>query len=158
VRLAGSALVVSLLICLTAAAQDAPRFGAGADTFQSTCAVCHGPKGAGIPGLAPPLTTYPAAYAALPDGRRQLALTVLNGLFGAIEVDHKKYDFKMPDFQQLSDAELAAALNFVVFDIGHAADSVKPLSPEEIATERAHPLDGAAVRAARTRLLATLGL
>jgi mono/diheme cytochrome c family protein len=158
VKPARSFLWLTLLAGLTAAAQEAPRFPAGADTFQASCAVCHGAKGAGTPGLAPPLTTYPAAYAALPEGRRQLAITVLNGLFGGVDVEHKHYDFKMPDFQQLSDAELAAALNFVIFDIGHAADSVQPLTAEVIAAERVHPLDGAAVRAARARLLATLGL
>jgi hypothetical protein len=64
----------------------------------------------------------------------------------------------MPEFIQLDDATLAAVLNFVVFDLDHAADDVKPIAAEEIATERAHPVDGAAVREHRSKLLATLGL
>ena len=55
-------------------------------------------------------------------------------------------------------AALAAALNFVVFDLGHAAEGTKPLQPAEIAAERAHPLEGAAVREHRATVLAALGL
>jgi len=60
----------------------------------------------------------------------------------------------MPDFARLDDATLAATLNFVVFDLAHAATDVKPLTAEEIAAERAHPLDGAAVREHRKSLAA----
>jgi mono/diheme cytochrome c family protein len=145
---------------LPALAADAPtvRYPAGATTFQANCAVCHGAKGAGTPSLAPPITLYPARYAANAEGREQLAITVLNGMFGGIDVEQKHFDFKMPDFMHLDDATLATVLNFVVFDLDHAADDVKPITAEEIATERAHPVDGAAVREHRTKLLATLGL
>jgi mono/diheme cytochrome c family protein len=128
-------------------AADAPTaaYPQGAATFQANCAVCHGPAGAGIPALAPPLA-YPSHYAGLPEGRRQLAMTVLYGLFGDIAVEGKHYDFRMPDFARLDDATLAATLNFVVFDLDHAPPEVKPLEPGEIAAERAHPVDGTAVR------------
>jgi mono/diheme cytochrome c family protein len=135
-----------------------PRYPAGATTFQANCSVCHGPKGAGTPSLAPPITTYPARYAANDDGRKQLAMTVLNGMFGGIDVDQKHFDFKMPDFMHLDDATLATVLNFVVFDLDHATDEVKPIAPEEIAAERAHPVDGTAVREHRAKLLPALGL
>ncbi len=130
----------------TAALAEGPKYPQGAESFQANCAVCHGPAGAGVPALAPPLTSYPAHYAAIPEGRRQLAMTVLYGLFGEITVADKHFDFRMPEFSRLDDATLAATLNFVVFDIGHAADSVKPLEAGDIAAERAHPSDGAAVR------------
>jgi mono/diheme cytochrome c family protein len=135
-----------------------PRYPDGAATFQANCAVCHGPKGLGTPSLAPPITSYPARYASIAEGRRQLALTVLNGMFGGIDVDAKHYDFKMPDFSQFDDAALAAVLNFVVFDVAGAAQDIKPLSPEDIAAERGHPLEGAAVREHRAKVLAALGL
>ena len=147
------------LVALSAAADPATlRYPAGATTFAANCAVCHGPKGAGTPSLAPPVTSYPARYAATEDGRQQLAMTVLNGMFGGIEVDKKHFDFKMPDFMHLDDAALAAVLNFVVFDLGHPTEDPKPLTAEEIAAARAHPVDGAAVREHRTKLLASLGL
>lgn len=124
----------------------APAYPQGAASFQANCAVCHGPAGAGIPSLAPPLLSYPARYAGSPEGRRQLAMTVLYGLFGDITVEERHYNFRMPDFARLDDATLAATLNFVVFDLGHAPADVKPLAPADIAAERAHVASGAAVR------------
>jgi mono/diheme cytochrome c family protein len=135
-----------LSLSLSAADAPVPKFPEGAASFQANCAVCHGAQGAGLPSLAPPLTSYPARYAASAEGRRQLAMTVLYGLFGEITVDDKHFDFKMPDFSHLEDATLAATLNYVVFDLGHAPASVQPLSVADLAAERAHPLDGAAVR------------
>jgi mono/diheme cytochrome c family protein len=134
------------------------KYPAGATVFQANCAVCHGAKGGGTPSLAPPVTSYPARYATTAEGRKQLAQTVLNGMFGGIDVEQKHFDFKMPDFMHLDDATLAAVLNFVVFDLDHAAEDTKPLTTDEIAAERSHPIDGAMVREQRSKLLATLGL
>ena len=144
---------------LAAAADPEPvHYPAGNTTFQANCAVCHGAKGAGTPSLAPPVTSYPARYATTEEGRKQLAMTVLNGMFGGIDVEQKHFDFKMPDFMHLDDATLAAVLNFVVFDLGRAGEDTKPLTAEEIAATRSQPVDGAAVREHRTKLLAALGL
>jgi mono/diheme cytochrome c family protein len=129
-----------------AVAADAPAYPQGAKAFQASCAVCHGAAGAGIPSLAPPLVSYPAHYAASAEGRRQLAMTVLNGLYGDITVADKHFDFRMPEFSTLDDATLAAVLNFVVFDLAHAPADTKPLSAEEILAERSRPVDGAVVR------------
>ena len=152
-------ILAGSLVSLSATADPAAvRYSAGATAFAANCAVCHGAKGAGTPSLAPPVTSSPARYAATQDGRQQLAMTVLNGMFGGIEVDKKRFDFKMPDFMHLDDATLAAVLNFVVFDLGQPTEDTKPLPAEEIAAARAHPVDGAAVREHRAKLLATLGL
>jgi mono/diheme cytochrome c family protein len=141
------ALVALLGGALSTAAQaDRPAYPQGATSFQANCAVCHGANGAGLPSLAPPLLANPARYAASAEGRRQLAMTVLYGLFGDITVDGHHYDFRMPDFSRLDDATLAATLNFVVFDLAHAPADLKPLSAADLAAERAHPVDGAAVR------------
>jgi hypothetical protein len=43
-------------------------------------------------------------------------------------------------------------LNFVVFDLAHAGPELKPLTATEIAAERGHALDGAAVREHRKSL------
>jgi mono/diheme cytochrome c family protein len=145
---------LSIVLALAAAAPPgagaadapAPAYPQGAASFLTNCAVCHGAAGGGLPSLAPPLLSYPARYAASPEGRRQLAMTVLYGMYGDVAVEGKHYAFRMPDFGQLDDAALAALLNFVVFDLAHAPAGVAPLAPTEIAAERAHPLDGAAVR------------
>lgn len=154
----GAVLAAALLSAARAvAAADAPAYPEGARAFQANCAVCHGAAGAGIPSLAPPLLTYPAHYAGIAEGRRQLAMTVLNGLYGEIMVADKRYDFRMPEFSALDDATLAAVINFVVFDLGHAAADTKPLSPTEILAERAHPVDGAVVREHRKSVVPTGG-
>ena len=132
-----------------AAEPPPPAYPSGATAYQANCAVCHGAAGAGLPSLAPPLLSYPARYAASAEGRRQLAITVLYGMYGDIAVEGKHYAFRMPDFGQLDDATLAAVLNFVVFDLAHAQGGVQPLAAGDIAAERAHPLDGAAVRERR---------
>ncbi len=145
--LTGAALAALMLATAVQAADAPPQaFPAGASAFQANCAVCHGPAGAGVPSLAPPLTSYPARYAASAAGRRQLAMTVLYGLFGDIAVEGKHFASRMPDFGQLDDATLAAVLNFVVFDLGHAPATLAPIAAGELAAERAHPQDGAAVR------------
>ncbi|MBV9698374.1 MAG: cytochrome c [Gammaproteobacteria bacterium] len=159
---AGAAIALAagaLLAAAFAAAADepTPAYADGAKAFQANCAVCHGPAGAGVPALAPPLKSYPAVYAGSAEGRRQLAMTVLYGLFGEISVEGARYDFKMPEFSHLDDATLAATLNFVVFDLDHAAAGVKPLTAEEVAALRGQNLDGAAVREHRKPLVPPAG-
>lgn len=154
---AGIALGAALVAASACAEEATPAYADGAKAFQANCAVCHGPAGAGIPSLAPPLTSYPAHYAASAEGRRQLAMTVLYGLFGDITVADHHYDFRMPEFSHLDDATLAAALNFVVFDLGHAPASVKPLAAADILAERAKPIDGAAVREHRKSVVPSGG-
>jgi mono/diheme cytochrome c family protein len=141
-------LITAAILSSRASAADAPAaaYPLGAASFRANCVVCHGPGGAGLPGLAPPLLSYPARYATIAEGRRQLAMTVLYGMIGDITVEDKHYNFQMPDFARLDDATLAATLNYVLFDLGHASTDVKPITAGEIATERAHPMDGAAVR------------
>jgi mono/diheme cytochrome c family protein len=145
---AALALAAAGVAPLGSAAADAPppAYPQGAASFQANCAMCHGPAGAGLPSLAPPLLSYPARYAASAEGRRQLALTVLYGMYGDVAVEGKHYSFRMPEFGQLDDATLAALVNFVVFDLARAPSSLAPLAPAEIAAERTHALDGAEVR------------
>jgi mono/diheme cytochrome c family protein len=140
-----------------AADSPTPQYPEGANAFSSNCAVCHGAAGAGQPALAPPLLANPARYASVAEGRRQLALTVLFGMFGDITVEQKHYNFKMPEFSQQSDATLSAVLNFVVFDLARAPADTRPMEPAEIAAERGAALDGAAVREHRASVLAGLG-
>ena len=142
------------------AASDASElhYPDGAASFQSNCAVCHGKSGAGQPSLAPPLPGYPAHYVANPEGRRQLAMTVLYGMFGDITVEQKHYNFKMPEFSRLSDDALSAVLNYVVFDLAHASADNAPLGAADIASVRSQPVGADAVRQHRAALLTNLRL
>ncbi len=152
-----AALAAGLLGAAAHAVAADPAYPEGAKAFQANCAVCHGAAGAGIPSLAPPLVSYPAHYAGSPEGRRQLAMTVLNGLYGEIMVADKRFDFRMPAFPTLSDDTLAAVLNFVVFDLAHAPADTQPLAPAEVQAERSHPVDGAVVREHRKGVVPTGG-
>jgi mono/diheme cytochrome c family protein len=142
-------LFATLAIASAAFADDEPRYPDGAVTFKASCAVCHRPTGAGTPGLAPPVIVYPPRFVGTPEGRRQLAMTVLYGMYGDVVVDERHYNFKMPEFAQLDDAALAAVLNHVIFDLGHAQADAKPMDAAAIAAERGNAMDGAAVRAHR---------
>ena len=150
--LAGGCLAIALASAQTNSAAEKAAYPEGATAFQANCALCHGPAGAGVPALAPPITSNPARFAASPEGRRQLAMTVLYGMFGEISIGDSRFNSQMPDFARLDDATLAATLNFVVFDLAHATAEVKPLATAEIAAERSHPMDGAAVREHRKSL------
>ncbi len=150
-------LLVVALGAAPAIAQDTLRYADGAATFKASCAVCHRANGAGTPGLAPPVVSYPPRFVATAEGRRQLVLTVLYGMYGDIVVDERHYNFKMPEFAQLEDATLAAVLNHVIFDLGHAAADAQPLDAAAIAAERASAIDGAAVRAHRALAVEGLG-
>ena len=134
------------------------HYPAGAAIFQANCAVCHGSTGGGTPSLAPPLTSYPARYIDTADGRSQLAMTVLYGMFGDVVVEQKHYNFKMPEFTKLGDDALAAVLNYVVFDLAHASADSTALTSAEIASARSLPVGADTVRQHRAALLVALGL
>jgi mono/diheme cytochrome c family protein len=128
----------------------------GAAAFQTNCAVCHRANGAGQAGLAPPLLRYPARYVESAEGRRQLVLTLIYGMFGEIVVDGHHFNFKMPEFSRFDDATIAATVNYVVFDLSRAQAAAEPLRPEEVARERALGLGGDEVRRHRAQVLAAM--
>ena len=150
-------IAAALLALSSAAAQQpgggSPRFAEGATVFQANCAVCHRANGAGQAGLAPPLLHYPARYVAAAEGRRQLVLTLLFGMFGDVVVDERHFNFKMPEFSRLDDAMLASVVNFVAFDLSRAPATAAPITPEEVARERPLGLSGEAVRRHRAEVL-----
>jgi mono/diheme cytochrome c family protein len=118
-----------------AAADDA-----GASIFASRCAVCHGPQAAGIPGSFPPLHEQVVAFAKIPQGRDYLVMVVTTGLMGNLAVSGVNYNGVMPAQSGLSDAEVAAVLNYL------AAAS---LSATDVIDARARHADNSA-QATRT--------
>ncbi|ADG15656.1 cytochrome c class I [Paraburkholderia atlantica] len=152
-------------LCVTGAALSAGaafaqnvQYAPGKAFFDTRCAVCHQAGGKGQDGLAPPLTELPGHYATNAQGRTQLGLTVLNGMFGTIAIKDKSYNFKMPSFRGESDEDLANVLNYLVFDVSAKHAGAKPFTAAEVKALRATQMDGAQVRAHRDVALKSLGL
>jgi hypothetical protein len=90
------------------------------------------------PGLAGSI----GSYVAVRDGRDYLIHIVLGGMSGPIDVKGVTYNGLMPEFSQLSDAEVAATLNDVLtrFDAVQLPKDFAPFAATEVARARAaHP-------------------
>jgi len=111
----------------------------GKAVYDAHCAACHQPDGAGALGLAPPLAGTLGQRMAVPAGRQYLAGIVISGLAGKLEFKGVVYEGIMPAWPQLSDAELAAALNYVLsaFNAADLPAGHQPIAAEELAAPRA---------------------
>jgi nitrite reductase (NO-forming)/hydroxylamine reductase len=96
------------------------QIGAGETTFKAACIPCHQPDGKGLPGVFPPLAGSDFLQA---DKKRAIGI-VLHGLTGKVTVLGKTFDSAMPPMTQLSDAEIANVLTFVLNSWGNAGGSV----------------------------------
>jgi len=137
-RLLGLMLGCLWMCCVQADPVD------GAQLFQKNCVVCHRTNGAGTPGLAPPLQTNPGAFAESPEGRKQLIWTVLFGMYGDVVINDRHYNFKMPIFGTLSDAEIAAVLNHVVGTLSNQPERAT-FTAQDVQNERGVVRDGSEV-------------
>ena len=123
----------------------------GAQAFTSTCSACHQANGQGIPGAFPPLAGHTAEiYDA--GGREYLVQVVLFGLQGTITVDGMAYAGVMPPWANLSDAQIANALNHTLTAWSDAPADFAPILPEEVAALRGAGLTANDVYAARQEL------
>jgi mono/diheme cytochrome c family protein len=122
----------------------------GKTVFQQSCATCHGAQGEGQPGYFPPLAGNPDLF----KDRAFPVLVVLNGISGPITVEGQSYNGSMPAFDHLSNAEIAAVVNFIRDAWGNESrESPKKLvTPELVAQERKHPLSPAKVHARREEI------
>lgn len=136
------------------AARIAYAAPAGADVFSGHCAVCHGPKAEGIPGSFPPLGPQIKAFAALPAGREYLVMAVSTGLIGSLSVAGATFQGAMPPQNMLSEAEVAAVLNYLASGLGKAKSGAHAFDGPEVTAIRArHPgVTGPAALALRPAL------
>ena len=100
-------------------------FAVGRKRYLTTCAGCHGTDGTGMKRFAPPLI---GSDWVLGDEKR-LALIVLHGLEGPIEVAGKKYDAPdilpvMPAHSTMDDAAITAILTYIRNEWGNNAGPV----------------------------------
>ncbi|MCB0670156.1 MAG: dehydrogenase [Saprospiraceae bacterium] len=102
-------------------------FNLGRQHFITSCSGCHGNEGEGLNRFAPPLV---GSDWVLGDENR-LALLVLHGVEGPIEVDGKTYGSPeilpvMPSHSILDDKVIAAILTYIRCEWGHSAKPVQP--------------------------------
>jgi mono/diheme cytochrome c family protein len=147
---------VALMVAGTAPAMAAPT----TPLFTSRCGMCHQPDAAGLPGQFPRLAGRSAAIAAAPGGRRYLALVLLRGMFGKIDVDGRPLTGMMPSMGTMKDQEIADLLTHVTQlpGAGKPAKKIAPFTAAEIAKVRAEPsMTAQAVGAERAKLASTAG-
>jgi mono/diheme cytochrome c family protein len=128
------------------AAEPAPAVpggtqSAGAALFASRCSVCHGPQAAGIPGYFPSLHEQVVAFAKIPQGRDYLVMVVTTGLLGNLKVGGVTYNGAMPAQSGLSEAEVAAVLNYLASNLGMNDSGVAALSAADVTAARARHAD-----------------
>ncbi|MBT8097489.1 MAG: c-type cytochrome, partial [Woeseia sp.] len=87
----------------------------GKTVYQTNCAACHQPNGAGLAGAFPPLAD--SDY--LKGDRKKVLSAAIFGLSGPITVNGKDYNGVMPSMGYLSDEDLAAALSYVLTSWGN---------------------------------------
>jgi mono/diheme cytochrome c family protein len=109
----GIALIVPLGAAALIGSGSACAAPAGAEIFAAHCAVCHGAKAEGIPGSFPPLAAQISTFAATLAGRDYLVMAVSAGLIGGLSVAGGSYQGAMPAQTLLSEAEVAAVLNYL---------------------------------------------
>lgn len=94
----------------------------GERSYTANCSACHGATGTGVPGAFPPLAGDPVVTAA--DPKTHLAI-VLHGL-SAKKIGGTAYSGQMPSFAQLSDADIAAAIDHERTSWGNSAPTITP--------------------------------
>jgi mono/diheme cytochrome c family protein len=128
---------------------------AGANTgsriYAVNCATCHQVGGRGVADAFPPLAGHLPDLLKPADGRIYVEKVLLFGLKGKISVNGGSYDGAMPDWQDLSDNDIAAVLNYVSSAWGgdkslpagftpFTADEIKALRPLQLSAAAVHAL------------------
>lgn len=111
----------------------------GEVVFSTICSACHQPTGQGIPGAFPPLAGHVGDLYATEDGPLYIASVVLFGLQGPISVDGQSFDGAMPSFFQLSDADVASVIDYVMTAWGDAEsleEQYEPITEQTVARAR----------------------
>lgn len=103
------------------------RIRAGELVFNQTCFACHQANGQGLPGVFPPLAKSDYLMA---DRDRAIGI-VLHGKQGPITVNGQTYNQVMTP-QNLTDAQIANVLTFVMNSWGNSADAVTPAQVQSV--------------------------
>lgn len=126
----------------------------GEQTY-TNCVACHQPNGQGVPSAFPPQAGHAPEIYNVEGGRTYMIHTVLWGLQGEIVVDGTTYNGIMtPWGALLDDEQIASVLNYVLTSWGNDAllEDFTPITPEEVAAERATPMTAQEVYDSRAAL------
>jgi mono/diheme cytochrome c family protein len=154
VRAAGWTLLLAL-----GAITAAPAFAdndVGQKIFKERCALCHQEDAHGATGLAPSLAGTLAGHLGSAAGKRYLSQILISGMVGSIDTEGHKFTGLMPSFRaDLSDAEIAATINYVLATFNGVSDAsaTKPIAPEDVTAASATNPAAADTRALRQSLL-----
>lgn len=104
---------------------DLEQFALGRKHYLSTCAGCHGTDGAGMKRMAPPLVGSDWVLGS----EKRLALVILHGLEGPVEVAGKKYDAPdilpvMPSHSTMDDGAIRAVMTYIRNEWGNHASAI----------------------------------
>jgi mono/diheme cytochrome c family protein len=170
----GVALAAVLLSAAVGARAQtgAARPDPGARIYAVNCATCHQVGGRGVVDAFPPLAGHLPDLLKPVEGRTYVEKVLLFGLQGKISVNGGSYDGAMPDWQDLSDNDIAAVLNYVSSAWGgdkslppgftpFTADEIKALRTPQLSTAAVHalrpaPQGGGAPATTASRAAATL--
>jgi mono/diheme cytochrome c family protein len=128
----------------------------GARVFGASCGVCHQENGQGVVGVFPPLAGHAAEMFGQRSGRDYLVRLVLFGLEGTITIRGDTYAGAMPPWPQLSDSEIAAALDHVLTAWGNdklLPRDFAPILPADVASARGQRMTAIEVHALRQRIV-----
>lgn len=160
VKLLAPVLLAVLVLVPVVIAQGTPiaeaDTSAGETIFNSNCMACHQTNGQGIPGAFPPLAGHLPDVLALDGSREYVIDVVLYGLQGAVNINGMAYNSVMtPWGAMFDDQQVADVLNYaaVAWDNGAALpEGFAAFTADEVAAQRATPLDAAGVYAKRQAL------
>lgn len=102
--------------------EDQKLFASGRQLYLNTCSGCHGTDGAGLARFAPPL----AGSEWVTGDEKRLALIVLQGMEGPIEINKRVYDAPeilpvMPSHSTVDDGAITAILTYIRNEWGNNA-------------------------------------
>ena len=124
---------------------------AGEEIFTGNCATCHQTTGKGVAGAFPPLVGHAPEVANAQGGHEYMEKLLLYGLQGEINVSGQTYNGVMPAWSQLSDDDIANALNYVLSTWGNAdampadypaftADGIKSQRADNLSSQQVYQL------------------
>lgn len=101
------------------------QFARGRQKYLTSCIGCHGKDGAGVSRMGPPLVDSEWVL----EDEERLALIILHGMEGPLQVSGKMYDAPeilpvMPSHSTMDDADIAAVLTYIRNEWGNQASSV----------------------------------